>query len=374
MKIALFIFRFGPSHGSILQTYALTRILESMGHKVTIIDRQRPITVYKRFMAFGAIVKRLLTMNFHFDEIRLTEFPKEVMSKLNIFIDKELRAQTKTVSREWELRKIGRKKYDAYIVGSDQTWRPKYVYNIYNYFLDFVPTIRNVKRLAYAASFGTSEWEYDEEQGCKCKQLVRLFNGVSVREDDGVGLCREHFGLEAQHVLDPTMLLKAEDYLRVIKRTAKQESFVGYNFLDFTDEKMRIVVKVSDALGIPQKQINSMTEKPGASLQERIAPSIDEWISGIANADFVIADSFHATVFSIIFHRPFITIANERRGLSRFTSLLKMLGLENRMVTNETQVDEKLIREIIDWEKIDEKMQERKIMSLRFLSSSLNNE
>lgn len=371
MKIGLFIFRFGPSHGSVLQTYALTRTLESLGHEVTIIDRQRPVTLHKRLMVLGAIIKRLLSLNFNFDEIRLSEFPKDVMSNINLFIDKELRTQTLTVSRESELKRIGKADYDAYIVGSDQTWRPKYVYNIYNYFLDFVPANRNVKRLAYAASFGTSEWEYNEEQGSKCKQLVSLFNGVSVREDDGVGLCREHFDVNAQHVLDPTMLLKADDYLKVIKRASKQESFVGYNFLDFTDEKMRIVAKVSDALGMPQKQINSMTEKPGASLQERIAPSIDEWISGIANADFVIADSFHATVFSIIFHRPFITIANERRGLSRFTSLLKMLGLEDRLVTKEIQVSRELIEQEIDWNRTDVLLEALMKQSISFLTKNL---
>ena len=134
---------------------------------------------------------------------------------------------------------------------------------------------------------------------------------------------------------------------------------------------MRIVAKVSDALGMPQKQINSMTEKPGASLQERIAPSIDEWISGIANADFVIADSFHATVFSIIFHRPFITIANERRGLSRFTSLLKMLGLEDRLVTKEIQVSRELIEQEIDWNRTDVLLEALMKQSISFLTKNL---
>lgn len=371
MKIALFVFRYGPSHGSILQTYALTRTLERMGHEVTIIDRQRPITAKKLLMTGLAVVKRIATLRLSFDGILLREYPKKIMAKLNGFIDKELRAQTITIHSEKELRILGKAEYDAYIVGSDQTWRPKYVFNIYNYYLDFVPNDRDVKRVAYAVSFGTSKWEYSEEQENRCKSLVNLFDGVSVREDEGIVLCKEHYNIDAKHVLDPTLLLKAEDYRKVTSLLPSKTAYVGYNFLDYSDEKMQIIDVVSRSLGLPGKQINNLTEIPGETMKGRVAPSIDEWISGIANADFVIADSFHATVFAILFHRPFIAVGNVKRGLSRFTSLLDIVNLSERLVTCENQVSQALIKSNINWTEVDDCISSMRRSSLSFLSSCL---
>src|SRR5690606_19965537 len=97
-------------------------------------------------------------------------------------------------------------RYDAVIVGSDQTWRPRYSPNIYNYFLDFLRD-ENVRRIAYASSFGTDKWEYNDKQTDRCSKLAKEFDMISVREKSGVDLCIRHLGVEALAVLDPTLLL-----------------------------------------------------------------------------------------------------------------------------------------------------------------------
>lgn len=364
MKIALVVFRYGPSHGSILQTYALTRTLEKMGHEVTIIDRQRPkcIGYIKSFIR--RIIKNVFSGDLSWCDFYIGEIAPIMMSKLNTFINSQLRNQTQTITSYKKLCKIGRDNYDAYIVGSDQTWRPKYVYDIYNYFLDFVPKNRNVKRIAYASSFGTTEWEYTPEQEEKCKRLVQLFDGVSVREEDGVNLCKEHFGIRALHVLDPTMLLTGSQYLKFVKGKS-EERYLGCNFLDFTDNKLAVAGKISSDLKLPIRQLISMGDPNKQNDKERVAPSIENWLSGIANSEFVIVDSFHATVFCILFHKNFITIANEARGLSRFTSLLKDVGLENRLFLNPDNVTTDALKSNIDWEEV-----EKRIVNLRDFSKS----
>ena len=113
---------------------------------------------------------------------------------------------------------LNEKDFDAIIVGSDQVWRTCYNPQIENAFLDFAKEWKHVRRIAYAPSFGIDEWEYSEEQTQKCRQLVQKFDAVSVREVSGVKLCREYLGVEAKHVLDPTMLLDKEDYLYLISR------------------------------------------------------------------------------------------------------------------------------------------------------------
>ncbi len=370
MNIALVVFRFGPSHGSILQTYALTRILEFMGHKVTIIDRQRPCS-YRYFKSFvKRVIEKSINGSLSCSDFYVGEIPPVIMSNLNTFIDTQLRNQTITITSYKKLCKIGQDNYDAFIVGSDQTWRPKYVYDIYNYFLDFVPEKKVVKRIAYAPSFGTAEWEYTPEQEEKCKRLARLFEGVSVREEDGVNLCKEHFGISALHVLDPTMLLTGSHYLNFVKKESN-ERYLGCNFLDFTEKKHTIAKIISNELKLPIRQLIPVGDPDKRNVEDRVAPSIENWLSGIANSEFTIVDSFHATVFCILFHKNFVTIANEARGLSRFTSLLKMFGLERRLVLNSDDVPTDTWKSEINWEDVDKKLTVLRDLSMFFLIDHL---
>lgn len=369
MRIALVIFRLGPSHGSILQTYALTKALESLGHKVTIIDRQKPVEWQDYDSCFRRVVKKLLKGKLSRSDFYIGSFSKSMMSKLNVFINKELKEETLTISSDKDLQRIGLGDYDAYIVGSDQTWRPKYVYDVYNYFLDFVPPGRKVRRIAYAPSFGTSEWEYSIEQEERCRTLISLFDGVSVREDDGVVLCKKHFGVVAMHVVDPTMLLTGDVYRKFVIDSA-EKPYIGYNFLDFSEDKLSMINTVSKTLGLPSKALISMGDDKKAA-HEQVAPSIEEWLSGIANSEFVLVDSFHATVFCILFHKNFITIGNEARGLSRFTSLLKMVCLENRLLNSKGLITESLINEKIDWASVDDRLALMREGSFSFLKKSL---
>lgn len=369
MKVALMAFRYGPSHGSILQTYALVKTLEEMGCEVTIIDRQRPFQKYfKPFIRrifYNSINGKLSKSDFYIGEI-----PPIMMRELNTFINSQLRHQTITLSSDRQLFKIGLEKFDAYIVGSDQTWRPKYVYDIYNYFLNFVPQSRKVKRIAYAPSFGTSIWEYSLEQERKCRNLVALFDAVSVREDDGVILCKDYLGVNAIHVLDPTMLLSGDDYLKFVNKEGCCE-YIGYNYLDFSEEKINLVRKISERHNLPVRQLISMGDKNRRKIDERVAPSIEDWLSGIVNSKYVIVDSFHATVFCILFHKSFLTVANEKRGLSRFTSLLKLVGLEDRLITDLNAPLDNLLTETISWHIVDNKILEMRARSLSFLKESL---
>lgn len=368
MKVALVIFRFGPSHGSILQTYALTRTLESMGHKVTIIDRQRPFDINNFKTLISRVVKNVLRGEISRNDFYLDSFSPLEMSELNLFINRELRAQTITTRSSKNLYKIGKMDFDAYVVGSDQTWRPKYVFNIYDYFLDFVPEKKKCKRVAYAPSFGTSDWEYTEEQENKCKELARRFNAISVREEDGLKMCQDRLCVDATHVLDPTLLLQSNDYKKFV--TKGGSSYLGCNFLDFSQSKIAIVHRVAEKLSLPINQLIQMGNK-GISPQERIAPSIEKWLSGICNSEFMLVDSFHATVFCILFHKKFLTIGNQARGLSRFVSLLKMVGLEDRLITENGNFDCRLLNSEIAWDKVEEKLSVNREKSIRFLRESL---
>ena len=370
MKIALVVFRFGPSHGSLLQTYALTRTLESLGHQVTIIDRQRPIRLQNINTMIKRVVLSLSHGNLELGDFRLGEHPRQVMKPFRKFIKKNFANQYITLTTESQLNIVGSEQgFGAYIVGSDQTWRPMYVYNIYNYFLDFVPRFRKVIRLSYAASFGTSVWEYTKEQENRCKELIRQFDGVSVRESDGVDLCKKYFSIDAVHVLDPTLLLNASDYRKLIVTSKPFEKYVGFNFLDNNNAKMQLVEDVCRLMNVGKRSMNTIQQSK--SRKYKLMPTIEEWIMNIDQSEIAIVDSFHATVFSIILHKNFFTIANIDRGMARFTSLLGTLGLEERLITENTHLTKQQIFAPINWNLIDAKLDELRRESINFLKKYL---
>ena len=131
MKIALIIFRLGPSHGSILQTYALNKVLVNMKHEVTIIDRQPPIHVFRDILN---LIKRLILCfvgKYKGPVFYLGAYSKTSMTDLKPFISKYLGDSVITIKSDDQVFKLNEEGYQVYIVGSDQTWRPKFVYNIY---------------------------------------------------------------------------------------------------------------------------------------------------------------------------------------------------------------------------------------------------
>ena len=188
--------------------------------------------------------------------------------------------------------------------------------------------------MAYAASFGTDEWEYTPEQTEMCARLLKAFDAVSVREKSGVGLCREHFGVAAKHVLDPTMLLTADDYTKLFEAagTPKSKGTLLCYVLDETPEKTALINKIAAERHLIPFRVNSKVENIMAPLPERIQPPVEQWLRGFYDAEFVVTDSFHACVFSIIFNKQFIVYGNAARGMSRFISLLEIFGLNNRLL------------------------------------------
>lgn len=370
MKVALLVFPIHFSHGCILQTYALYSKLKELGCEVTILDRQpkkasflqHSITIAKRIVrkAFKGYKGAVFYQGW---------FPKQIMSEQKPFID-ALKDDIISVHSTEELRDIVKQtNFDAIVVGSDQTWRPCNVANVMDYWLDFARDI-SVRKVAYAPSFGVDNWEYTEEQTIKCKELAGLFTGLSVREESGVKLCKDNIGFDVTHVLDPTMLWDMSFYAPIAKRFAMKKGGCQCYFLDRSPEKITIANQIANLLHLEVNYINTETENGNAPLKKRIAPSIEKWLAGFYNGGFVVVDSFHAMVFSIIFQKPFIVIGNRKRGLSRFESLLKELGLENRLLSDLKQLTD-IVNEPIDWENVNEKLNTRRQFSIGYLKENL---
>lgn len=327
MKIGIITLPLHTNYGGILQAYALQTILERMGHQVEILEE--PL-VYKH-ASLNRYIKRILKkcvgkrsiINY---EGFMRKWQPRVAANINQFIN------TYIHRRIVNFESLTEGEYDAFIVGSDQVWRPSYNQHLENAFLDFTKNWINVKRIAYAASFGVDNWEFTKEQTEECKKLVRKFDLVSVREDTAVNLCKEHLGIVATHVLDPTLLLSAGDYQKIIgELKVSDTSYVFSYLLDESEEKINILEDVSKRLNLPVRKIKlekDISKIPMSKLKSLTYPSIQEWLASFAQADFVVTDSFHGTVFSIIFNKPFVVLPNKGRGVARFESLFKNIGTE----------------------------------------------
>lgn len=235
---------------------------------------------------------------------------------------------TKPVYSDVDMRKIIRKrKYDAFIVGSDQVWREEYSPRIQPYFLDFLSEADGRKRIAYAASFGKEHDYISPENMSECRRLLEHFDAVSVREAEGVDIVRREFGREqVEKVLDPTLLLSESDYGRIIDaRERRNKPYLATYILDQTNDKANIIGDVAAERGLSVNAVD-IEVRPGKM------STISQWLANFADADFVVTDSFHGCVFSIIFGKSFIAIANAERGLGRFLSLLGDFDLMDRLV------------------------------------------
>lgn len=372
MKIGVLTLPLSYNYGGILQAYALQTVLLRLGHD--------PKLIYYPFkreeVSFQIKVKRLIKKIFnkypgyYIDyEERFNKWLPQIASQTNRFIHSNI-LLTNEIHHFDE---ISENDFDVIIVGSDQIWRPcMFQYNPTIPFLSFAKEWK-IKRIAYAASFGMSTWEYSEDYTKQCAYLASLFDCITVREKSAVELCKQHLGVDASNVLDPTLLLDSSDYENLIIKSGigTNEGTLFTYILDPTESKANIVNDIAQKRNLNPFKVNAIDGNVKCSLEERIARPVEAWIRGIADAEFVITDSFHACVFSIIFNKPFIVIGNKQRGLSRFESLLGQLGLMKRLVDED--YDFRIVNHDIDYLKVNKILMEQKTKSITLLSDALNN-
>lgn len=333
MKVAILSLVLHTNYGGLLQSYALQTVLERMGHEVEILSapetcktpplRKMPYCLMRR-LAYKLLKDHSAPI---FWERKMNRERPVVTQHTQRFIDQYLHVRLIESFGD-----IQQQDYDAYVVGSDQVWRPKYFEcqwhsPIENAFLLFTKDWQ-VKRIAYAPSFGVDNWEFSEAQTKACGELAQAFDHLSVREDSGIRLCQAHLHVQADHTLDPTMLLQAEDYRALIAQEPASPGDLLVYLLDEDGEKGSVVERIAQKKRMTAFRVNSVHSQLSDPLEKRIVPKVESWLKGFVDARLVVTDSFHACVFSILFGKPFVVLKNEDRGNARVDSLIKQFGLE----------------------------------------------
>lgn len=381
MKIGILTQPLHSNYGGLLQNYALQQTLVRAGHEVETID-------WGGGSGFRAMLYRMKVQVLHtllpnrYPLLKYMPNDKEksiIQRNTHHFINTYINHTETIHSYEGFVSQAAKGKYDAYVVGSDQCWRLCYNAFLPSMFLDFVQD-KQVKRIAYAASFGTDKWEFTPQQTAVCVPLAKKFDMVSVREDSGVKLCKENLGVDAVHVLDPTMLLTKEEYIQLIEKEKEPKSNgTLFNYILDPDAKKSVFIqKVAKAKGLkafqvlPKCQTETRTKEDVKNrIGDCVFPGVTTWLRAFMEADMTIVDSFHGMVFSIIFNKPFWAIGNVSRGMSRFTSLLKMFHLEDRLLDADN-LDDVDFSKPIDWTMVNGILEEKRRECKKLLLTNLN--
>lgn len=213
--------------------------------------------------------------------------------------------------------------YDILMVNSDQTWNSPRKYLLDQGFLRFAKNWK-IPKFVYGASLGHDYWKYSKSFDKKAKLLIKDFNGISVREKSAIGLVKKHLGINPQFVLDPTLLIDKNYYLDLLKDYKNNfnlnNKYLCVYQLDQNDIIEKFIKKVAQKLNFKIYRIN------------RKKKYIEKFIFAFNISRAVITDSYHGTIFSIIFNKSFISYINKRRGSGRFISLRETFNLKERIV------------------------------------------
>ena len=365
LKTGIVTFHRAANYGAVLQAYALQKVICGFGVDCQIIDfRCNDIErFYKPFLVYRSSLPSMVKQ---FGKAILNyKNRREKKNKIDLFVSKHLNLSEPVYTETDELNQ----KYDAFITGSDQVFNPDIAgKDALFYFLAF----SRKPRFSYAASFGKSYISETEKE--KISAELRKFDKISVREESGKEIVRELTGIEAEINIDPTLLLSAVDW-RQLENKPKSIDFpyiLVYNMLPSEllfnsaqtlskDSHLKVVV-------VNNKNYSNKSKYNDFIFLDSISPEEFLWL--IDHAKFVLNSSFHGSVFSILFHKNFISVLpKDEPKNARTISLLKTAGINQHLYLKEFDV--KSAFQPIDWESVDFKIHEQREKALSYIGTIL---
>jgi coenzyme F420-reducing hydrogenase beta subunit len=267
--------------------------------------------------------------------------------------------------------------FDAFIIGSDQLWRYKNGFHNY-YMLDFAHA--NKKKIAVAVSFGHDYCDFPEEALTAARMFAQRLDAVSVREQTGVRLAREYFGVDASCILDPVFYSDPRVFSELSEQAARktEDGFVFAYLLDPNPDKVAAFKYISQAFGLKMVSITDMQFGPESRRRELrecgvFEAAVEEFLWHFQNAAFILTDSFHGTCFSILFNKSFLSIPNAARGNSRFIELLtKFEMLDRRLDASSAIKDRSHLTEPVDFTRANTILAVEREKSVQWIKDALS--
>ncbi len=370
MKIALITIHYHNNYGAVLQAFATKKILSQYG-EVETINYFNPHLQYELDLIRFKPSIHAIKMMIH-DILRLKD-RNRVIKKFKKFIKSKMNLSKLVTRHDIENGAIGY--FDVYVCGSDQIWNTKLNFNKNgepdsSYFLDFAD--KKSKKISYASSMGQHYHLTDSEQE-KIKDLLKDFTTISVRENCAQEVLSQLLKREVFHVLDPTLLISKEEWLEALGIDKNYRSQKENYILVYSISKTPLI----------KKAVEFFVRKSGNKvviIDQAFKPFINtnfhirdagpiEFIELFANAWLVITDSFHGTCFSINFKKPFVSTRSVWHGGNRIESLLNLLGLKERLINDEKDIDK--LSADCDYKSLENKLNYERARSIQILSSGI---
>lgn len=366
-----------PNWGSVLQAYALAKVIEQMNYDVEVIDYKYPNEFHWQRGKKWGVNPNTLKAKLHKIKVyflcMLKLRSKPMMELLNSFIKKNMKLSRQIDS--YESLHENPPIYDIYVSGSDQIWNPNTMLGDMSYMFDFVPNGK--KKISYASSFSCVSIPNSLKD--IYKNNLSTYSALSVRENNGRKIIRQLIGRDAKVVLDPTLLLSKEHWEKLAEKAKKTDlpkTYILCYMLAYTfsaDEPMgKLLEMVQRKYNMPVIALKTMPQSfHGDIFQLPVSYSkgIEEFLYLINNASIVVSSSFHGTAFSLNLGKPLVAMGAMNED-DRVLSLLKNLGMKNQFVYAE-KLQESSINPFYDVENEQKRMEELRFDSLSFLRNSL---
>lgn len=337
MKVGILTFHDAHNYGAVLQAYALKKYIKDLGYETKII-------------------------NYHHEDIPdgyLPDDNEKRWEKFNTFIKQLIDYEEKTYINEEQLEKLD---IDFWICGSDQIWNTDItIYMNKGYFLNFKT---EGKKISYAASMGKKELTKEEEEDFK--KYINKLDKISVREETLQEYAQKFTDKKIEKVLDPTLLLEEKDYSELIEDNCHGEYVLIYALVP--DERLtKVANKIAQEKNLKIIELNDKkNEKYFCEQVSEAGPS--EFLTLIKNAKAVITNSFHGTIFSIIFQKEFYTISRKSNNNSRMENILKIVGMEDRLIDKIEELENVKGQ---DYKSAFDRLNKEKEKSIKFLKEAL---
>ncbi|KAA3146029.1 polysaccharide pyruvyl transferase family protein [Akkermansia sp. BIOML-A67] len=366
MNIGILTFLGASNCGAVLQAYALQQVLRSLGHSSEIIQYRKQFPFHLRNYLRKSPAATLSLWKSH------------VLKRL--YQQKNIRCLTLSCRKYHSLSELenGKLRYDLYITGSDQIWNSGITADGELdpvYFGTFAPS--SSRLVSYAASMGQGiDLARHPDQ---LRQYLARYDAISIREVNIAEKLEEVIGRKVSVCMDPTLLLFAHDYSDLVQRETDKDTCPSPYLASY------VLYPIGDSEGYMKKYarehhlrwVNLVNSASGEhfkkALNTRVTP--EKWLCYIKNSQCIICSSFHAVVFALIFHKPFVYICpeNQKTGNARLLSLLGMLGLQDRYLSKLNEQALSLLSEEIDWKKVDRVIEQQRADSLAFLKNAVTN-
>lgn len=385
-KIALVTCYFQHNYGSQLQALATQMIFDKLGlENETIridglkaeINKAKYQYFLSKIFDINTVRDKMATVRKQIAKRTNPEYARNLTVRDRIFSD-FAESKFKLSALYTSKAELGRKahSYDAFVVGSDQLWLPSNISADY-YTLNFVPD--DVKKIAYATSFGVSQLPHKQAE--MARHFLNRLNAIFVRETSGQKLIRQLTGKEVPLVCDPTLLFTAEEWNRQAPQTRKiQENYLLCYFLGNNPEQRNFAKKLADALNCKIVQLPNLDEYIKSDEGFATYPLYDvsplDFIALIRDARFVLTDSFHCTVFSTLFEKPFFSFRRYNNDSlvstnSRIYSLLDTFGIPERLLTGKEEIGQCLNMSIA-FPKVHKNIDDLRQKSIEMLTKALD--